>query len=67
MSTFFTIEPVADIGRLTVYRRGDWARREGLARYVVMREEDGIRRQVREFRYKRAAVTWARADEGIKS
>lgn len=57
----FVLRRLHVFGDLVVYRRGSWARRERLPRYLVSQESTG--RDLEEFRREASAVKWAKAQK----
>ena len=56
-----TIYRIAEFGSLIVYRRGRWAQRERLPKYVVGRDvPNGEQCMLEEFRRKQSAIKWAK-------
>jgi hypothetical protein len=56
-----TIYRIAEFGNLIVYRRGRWAWRERLSKYVVGRDMPGGEQcMLEEFRRKQSAIKWAK-------
>jgi len=64
-----TIHRIAEFGSLIVYKRGRWAKRERLPKYVVGRDvPNGGQCMLEEFRRKASAMKWARGQaEGVRA